>query len=164
MTLSIDVISDVICPWCYIGKRRLEKAVAALAGTRPAGVGWQPNTGWGLVNAARALEMATGQSATDRVIVNAPYSDASPRAGKRFTVQADADWQDGLPLDTGSARCTATLAGGHPRSVVGSLSLGVASCTFLVPAGTSHKRMTIDVIVHDIAGNIGTNRLSVRVR
>src|SRR5947209_17108367 len=30
MILTVDVISDVICPWCYIGKRRLEKAVAAL--------------------------------------------------------------------------------------------------------------------------------------
>jgi predicted DsbA family dithiol-disulfide isomerase len=27
MSLTIDVISDVICPWCYIGKRRLKKAV-----------------------------------------------------------------------------------------------------------------------------------------
>jgi predicted DsbA family dithiol-disulfide isomerase len=26
--LQIDVISDVVCPWCYIGKRRLEKALA----------------------------------------------------------------------------------------------------------------------------------------
>ena len=26
--LSIDVVSDVICPWCYIGKRRLEKALS----------------------------------------------------------------------------------------------------------------------------------------
>jgi predicted DsbA family dithiol-disulfide isomerase len=32
MSVSVDVISDVICPWCYIGKRRLEKAVAALDG------------------------------------------------------------------------------------------------------------------------------------
>jgi len=29
MTLTVDVISDVICPWCFIGKRRLEKAIAA---------------------------------------------------------------------------------------------------------------------------------------
>jgi len=28
MSLSVDVISDVICPWCFIGKRRLEKAIA----------------------------------------------------------------------------------------------------------------------------------------
>jgi predicted DsbA family dithiol-disulfide isomerase len=25
--IKIDVISDVVCPWCYIGKRRLEKAI-----------------------------------------------------------------------------------------------------------------------------------------
>ena len=30
MTLIVDVISDVICPWCFVGKRRLEKAVVAL--------------------------------------------------------------------------------------------------------------------------------------
>lgn len=27
--MKIDVWSDVACPWCYIGKRRLEKAIAA---------------------------------------------------------------------------------------------------------------------------------------
>jgi len=27
MSLSIDVISDVVCPWCFIGKRRLEAAL-----------------------------------------------------------------------------------------------------------------------------------------
>jgi len=26
--LPIDMVSDVVCPWCFIGKRRLEKAVA----------------------------------------------------------------------------------------------------------------------------------------
>src|SRR3954469_15067064 len=36
--LTIDVISDVICPWCFIGKRRLEKAL----GDRPASVRWHP--------------------------------------------------------------------------------------------------------------------------
>jgi predicted DsbA family dithiol-disulfide isomerase len=27
-TLTIDMISDVVCPWCYIGKRFLEQAIA----------------------------------------------------------------------------------------------------------------------------------------
>ena len=26
--VRIDVVSDVVCPWCFIGKRRLEKAIA----------------------------------------------------------------------------------------------------------------------------------------
>jgi predicted DsbA family dithiol-disulfide isomerase len=28
MTLPIEMVSDVVCPWCFIGKRRLEKAIA----------------------------------------------------------------------------------------------------------------------------------------
>jgi predicted DsbA family dithiol-disulfide isomerase len=36
--LTVDVISDVICPWCFIGKRRLEKALNG----RPAAVRWHP--------------------------------------------------------------------------------------------------------------------------
>jgi predicted DsbA family dithiol-disulfide isomerase len=26
--MHIDIVSDVICPWCYIGKKRLERALA----------------------------------------------------------------------------------------------------------------------------------------
>ena len=26
--MQIDIISDTVCPWCYIGKRRLERALA----------------------------------------------------------------------------------------------------------------------------------------
>jgi predicted DsbA family dithiol-disulfide isomerase len=28
--LTIDVVSDVVCPWCYLGKRRLERALATM--------------------------------------------------------------------------------------------------------------------------------------
>jgi len=39
--LVIDVVSDVVCPWCYIGKRRLERAIA-LKPEIPATVRWRP--------------------------------------------------------------------------------------------------------------------------
>src|SRR5439155_8218892 len=39
--LPIDVISDVVCPWCYIGKRRLEQAIA-LKPEIPVEVRFQP--------------------------------------------------------------------------------------------------------------------------
>ena len=42
MNLSVDVISDVICPWCFIGKRRLEKAVTALDASHEVRVRWLP--------------------------------------------------------------------------------------------------------------------------
>lgn len=43
--LVVDVISDVVCPWCWIGKRRLEAALALLAEREPAVrplVSWHP--------------------------------------------------------------------------------------------------------------------------
>lgn len=33
--LHIDVWSDIACPWCYIGKRRFEKGLAAFQGRNP---------------------------------------------------------------------------------------------------------------------------------
>jgi predicted DsbA family dithiol-disulfide isomerase len=40
--IRIEVASDVVCPWCYIGKRRLEKALASLEGEVEAEVEWLP--------------------------------------------------------------------------------------------------------------------------
>lgn len=40
-SLVIDVVSDVVCPWCYIGKRRLERAIA-LKPEIPVTVRWRP--------------------------------------------------------------------------------------------------------------------------
>lgn len=39
--LQIDIVSDVVCPWCYIGKRRIEDALA-LAGDVPVEIHWRP--------------------------------------------------------------------------------------------------------------------------
>ncbi|MBL8894769.1 MAG: DsbA family oxidoreductase [Rhizobiales bacterium] len=39
--VTIDVVSDVVCPWCFLGKRRLDKAVAALP-SQPVQVRWRP--------------------------------------------------------------------------------------------------------------------------
>jgi predicted DsbA family dithiol-disulfide isomerase len=39
--MTVDIVSDVVCPWCYIGKRRLEAALVARAGPLPE-VRWHP--------------------------------------------------------------------------------------------------------------------------
>ena len=38
--LTIDIVSDVVCPWCYLGEKRLEAALADEAG--PVAVRWRP--------------------------------------------------------------------------------------------------------------------------
>jgi len=43
--LRVDVVSDVVCPWCFIGKRRLETAIKGLREREPAldiAVRWHP--------------------------------------------------------------------------------------------------------------------------
>ncbi|MER8990467.1 DsbA family protein [Mesorhizobium sp. M0074] len=29
-SITVDVVSDVVCPWCFIGQKRLDKAIAAV--------------------------------------------------------------------------------------------------------------------------------------
>jgi predicted DsbA family dithiol-disulfide isomerase len=40
--LAIEIASDVICPWCYIGKRRLEKALTLINGEAEPTLQWLP--------------------------------------------------------------------------------------------------------------------------
>ncbi len=44
--MQIDIISDVVCPWCFIGKRNLESALAAFKAENPdespPKVAWHP--------------------------------------------------------------------------------------------------------------------------
>jgi predicted DsbA family dithiol-disulfide isomerase len=39
--ITIDVVSDAVCPWCFIGQKRLDKAVESLSGI-DVGVRWRP--------------------------------------------------------------------------------------------------------------------------
>ena len=33
--LQLEIVSDIVCPWCYIGKRRMEAALALFAKAHP---------------------------------------------------------------------------------------------------------------------------------
>jgi predicted DsbA family dithiol-disulfide isomerase len=60
--LRIDIWSDVACPWCYIGKRRLESALAAFAKRDSVEVAWRAFE----LNPAAARESKDG-SYTERL-------------------------------------------------------------------------------------------------
>jgi predicted DsbA family dithiol-disulfide isomerase len=42
MAIQLEIYSDLICPWCYIGKRRLEAAVKLAEGQHTVRVTWHP--------------------------------------------------------------------------------------------------------------------------
>lgn len=39
--VTLDIISDPVCPWCHIGKARLDRALAA-SGRNPFAIRWRP--------------------------------------------------------------------------------------------------------------------------
>ncbi|GAA2143294.1 DsbA family oxidoreductase [Kitasatospora kazusensis] len=40
--MKVEIYSDLVCPWCYIGKRRFEKALAAFPGAADVEVVYRP--------------------------------------------------------------------------------------------------------------------------
>jgi predicted DsbA family dithiol-disulfide isomerase len=40
--MQVDIYSDIVCPWCYVGKRRLERALAQLGDAVQARITWRP--------------------------------------------------------------------------------------------------------------------------
>ncbi|NDE00883.1 MAG: disulfide bond formation protein DsbA, partial [Gammaproteobacteria bacterium] len=39
--MKLEIFSDVICPWCYVGQARLEQALAARPAAQPQ-ITWMP--------------------------------------------------------------------------------------------------------------------------
>ncbi|MCX5743633.1 MAG: DsbA family oxidoreductase [Proteobacteria bacterium] len=90
--LRLDVWSDIACPWCYIGKRHLEAALASFAHAASVDVVWRafeldpaaPRVHDGTLSYAARIaakyrvSAAQGQVMIDRVI------DAGKRAGLAF--------------------------------------------------------------------------------
>jgi len=42
LPLRIDIVSDVVCPWCIIGYKQLQRALAQIEGRFTVDIHWQP--------------------------------------------------------------------------------------------------------------------------
>jgi predicted DsbA family dithiol-disulfide isomerase len=40
-SLNIEIYSDLICPWCLIGRRRLEAGIKLLSASEPPSILWR---------------------------------------------------------------------------------------------------------------------------
>ncbi|MBI1823418.1 MAG: DsbA family oxidoreductase [Nitrospirae bacterium] len=41
-SLNVDIVSDLVCPWCFIGKRHLEKALTLVSTSSELKLSWKP--------------------------------------------------------------------------------------------------------------------------
>jgi len=91
--LSVDVWSDIACPWCYIGKRRLEQALGGFPQRDAVRIHW------------RAFELDPNAPAQRDVSTSyaerlaAKYGSAVSQAQQRIDQMVEVAAADGLPFD-----------------------------------------------------------------
>ncbi len=141
-TVRIEVTSDVICPWCLIGTRRLEKALAQL-----------PDVEAEVVYRPFLLDPSTPPEGKDlRENLRKKYGDPEPLFKRVETVAK----QDGIDLDFKRIGRTSSTVGAHTlmrhaiakgtqralaKALFGAYFLegrDVGSAEVLVPLATAH--------------------------
>ena len=91
-TIVIDIISDVVCPWCYLGKARLELAIAEVQDKVGVEVNWRPyqlNPDYppeGVDHKKALAEKLGGQDNVDRA--HAMLKDFGKAVGIQFNFEA----------------------------------------------------------------------------
>jgi hypothetical protein len=117
--------------------------------TRAQGAGWSPTQGWGVVNAKAAVELVTGKSTADAVVVGEPRFDGRLEAGGSVSATADVTYQDGAAIAAGSATCTASAGDHKLKTTEQKLEGGVVRCAWDVPAALGGRSLDARVDVQD---------------
>jgi predicted DsbA family dithiol-disulfide isomerase len=100
--MQIDIYSDVICPWCFIGKRRLERALSARPGLAVA-LRWRPFQ----------LNPEMPPGGMDRQEYLAAKFGGAERAQTVYDRVLEAADQEGLGFDMGAIRRTPSTLNAH---------------------------------------------------
>ncbi len=87
--IHIDIVSDVMCPWCYIGQKRLEKAVSDVDDAIDVDVSWRPFQ----------LDPTLPPEGKDRKTYLAEKFGSSERARELYTQVRQAGDAEGIPFD-----------------------------------------------------------------
>jgi len=91
--LAVDVWSDIACPWCYIGKRRLEQALARFPQRDAVQVRWRAFELDPSAPAQRDPAKTYAQRLAEK------YGSAVSQAQQRIDQMVEVAAADGLPFD-----------------------------------------------------------------
>lgn len=101
--VTVDVVSDVMCPWCYVGKRRLEAALAALPDEISVGVRWRPFQ----------LDPTLPKTGKDRRAYLEEKFGGPERAEQAYAAIREAGVIDGIPFDFDAIEVSANTLDAH---------------------------------------------------
>ena len=89
MQIDIDIVSDVMCPWCYIGKKNLDDAVQQIPGDIELDRRWRPYQ----------LDPTLPKHGKDRRQYLAEKFGGSERAREIYSAIVEAGRAAGIPFD-----------------------------------------------------------------
>jgi predicted DsbA family dithiol-disulfide isomerase len=87
--VNIDVVSDVMCPWCYIGKKRLEDALSDLPVDLEVDIRWRPYQ----------LDPTLPKEGKDRKLYLSEKFGGSERAQQIYGTIIEAGHEENIPFD-----------------------------------------------------------------
>ena len=154
--LQIEIVSDYVCPWCYVGKRRLEQAIAQRPGMEFE-VRWQPFQ----------LSPDMPREGRDRVDYYASIF-GEERAQQIMASMADTGKEEGIAFATlPGAKSPNTLAA-HTLMLWASDSEDVDTARLAEKLFHAHHVECADIgdvdVLADIAGQVGMDAADVRTR
>lgn len=151
--ISIQIVSDIVCPWCYIGKRRLEKALAERPGI-DVEVSWFPYQ----------LTPDMPREGKDRREHYASIFGAE-RAGQITARMKETGLADGIAFDTPPGARSPNTLSAHVLLYWASRSAGVDQNALMEKLFAAHHERGEDVgnpyVLAGIASEVGMNAAEV---
>lgn len=151
--VSIQIVSDIVCPWCYVGKRRLEKALA-LRADLPVEVTWFPFQ----------LSPDMPREGKDRMEHYATIF-GGERARQIMDGMKQTGAAEGIPFDTPPGARSPNTLSAHVLLYWASRSAGVDQNALVEKLFEAHHVKGEDIGQHfvlaGIAGEVGMNSAEV---
>lgn len=101
--LTVDIVSDVMCPWCYIGKKRLETAIASLDPSMEIELAWRPFQ----------LDPTLPKEGKDRRRYLEEKFGSPERAGQAYASIREAGAVEGIPFDFEAIKVSSNTLDAH---------------------------------------------------
>jgi predicted DsbA family dithiol-disulfide isomerase len=154
--MQIEIWSDVVCPWCYIGKRRLERALGEFEHADEVEVTW------------RSFQLNPDAPATAVPTLDYLAQRFGPQSQAMTTRVAEMGKGEGLTLDFASSLTVNTLEAHRMLHLAADLGIGDAAKERLLRA---HFTEGADMSDHETltklmveAGPLQASTVEVRVR
>ena len=157
--MTIDIYSDVMCPWCLIGYGQLTKALDQLDGEVDAQLRWRPfelNPNMAQEGEAQDAHLAKKYQRTDeeRAALRAQMKDIADKAGVSLSYEGEGDAPAAMMWNTRSAHVLLAFALEQAGPAVQTeLKLALFKAHFNERRNVSDR----DVLL-DIAASVGLHR------